>query len=405
MKPALMELEACWWIPRLRLNEECVMARWRQAVELAMNDGEVASLLTISRSRTEPASRVERAQMLLAYREKPSFFAVGQRLGVHHQTVQRCIERALAYGPLMALDDRPRPGKEPTITPEAKAWLVSLACRKAKELGYPHELWTTRLLARHAREHGAAAGHECLANLVQGTVCKILGQEEIKPHKVRYYLECRDAEFEQKMAEVLCVYRKVEVLKRAAAKPKKTGKPAAIVSYDEKPGIQPIATTSPDLPPVPGVHPTFARDHEYKRHGTLSLLAEIDLLTGKVHALVKDRHRSREFIEFLKLLNAAYPADTAIKLILDNHSAHISRETQAWLATQPARRFAFTFTPKHGSWLNLIEGFFSKFARSVLRHIRVASKQELKERIMLGIKDVNRYPVIHTWSYKLAEAA
>jgi transposase len=385
-----------------------MMAGWRQAVEVAMTDEDVARLMAISRSRTEPASRVERAQMLLAYREKPSFFAVGQRLGVHHQTVQRCIERALAYGPLMALDDRPRPGKEPTITPEAKAWLVSLACRKAKELGYPHELWTTRLLARHAREHGAAAGHECLANLVQGTVCKILGQEEIKPHKVRYYLERRDAEFEQKMAEVLCVYREVQILKKAAAKAKKAkkpGKPVTIVSYDEKPGIQAIATTAPDLPPVPGTYATFARDYEYKRHGTLSLLAGIDLLTGKVHALVKDRHRSREFIEFLKLLNVAYPAGTAIKLILDNHSAHISRETQAWLATQPAGRFAFTFTPKHGSWLNLIEGFFSKFARSVLRHIRVTSKQELKERIMLGIKDVNRYPVIHTWSYKLAEAA
>jgi transposase len=384
------------------------MAGWRQAVEVAMTDEDVARLMAISRSRTEPASRVERAQMLLAYREKPSFFAVGQRLGVHHQTVQRCIERALAYGPLMALNDRPRPGKEPTITPEAKAWLVSLACRKAKELGYPHELWTTRLLARHAREHGAAAGHECLANLVQGTVCKILGQEEVKPHKVRYYLERRDAEFEQKMAEVLCVYREVQILKKAAAKAKKAkkpGKPVTIVSYDEKPGIQAIATTAPDLPPVPGTYATFARDYEYKRHGTLSLLAGIDLLTGKVHALVKERHRSREFIEFLKLLDAAYPASTAIKLILDNHSAHISRETQAWLAAQPAGRFEFTFTPKHGSWLNLIEGFFSKFARSVLRHIRVASKQELKERIMAGIEDVNRYPVIHTWSYKLADAA
>jgi len=385
------------------------MAGWRQAVEVAMTDEEVARLMAISRSRTEPASRVERAQMLLAYREKPSFFAVGQRLGVHHQTVQRCIERALAYGPLMALDDRPRPGKEPTITPEAKAWLVSLACDKAKDHGYPHELWTTRLLARHAREHGAAAGHKCLANLVQGTVCKILGQEEVKPHKVRYYLERRDAEFEQKMAEVLCVYREVQILKKAAAKAKKKakkpGKPVAIVSYDEKPGIQAIATTAPDLPPVPGTYATFARDYEYKRHGTLSLLAGIDLLTGKVHALVKERHRSREFIEFLKLLDAAYPASTAIKLILDNHSAHISRETQAWLAAQPAGRFEFTFTPKHGSWLNLIEGFFSKFARSVLRHIRVASKQELKERIMAGIEDVNRYPVIHTWSYKLAEAA
>ena len=369
-----------------------------------MTDEEVARLMAVSRSRTEPASRVQRAQMLLAYRENPSFFAVAQRVGVHHQTVQRCVERALAYGPLMALDDRPRPGKEPTITPEAKAWLVSLACDKAKDHGYPHEL-----LARHAREHGAAAGHRCLANLVQGSVCKILGQEEVKPHKVRYYLERRDAEFEQKMAEVLCVYREVQVLKKTAAKAKKTSnkprKPVAIVSYDEKPGIQAIATTSPDLPPVPGTYATFSRDHEYKRHGTLSLLAGIDLLTGKVHALVKDRHRSREFIKFLKLLNTAYPAGTAIKVILDNHSAHISRETQAWLAAQPAGRFAFTFTPKHGSWLNLIEGFFSKFARSVLRHIRVASKQELKERIMLGIKDVNRYPVIHTWSYKLAEAA
>jgi transposase len=381
------------------------MAGWRRVIELAMTNEDVARLTAISRSRTEPASRVERAQMLLTYRQTPSFFAVARNLGAHHQTVQRCVERALAYGPLVALDDRPRPGKEPTITPEAKAWLVSLACDKAKEHGYPHELWTTRLLARHARAHGPAAGHPSLVKLVQGTVCKILNREEIKPHKMRYYLECRDAEFEQKMAEVLCVYREVEVLKRAAAKPKKTGKPVAVVSYDEKPGIQAIATTAPDLPPVPGAHATFAREHEYKRHGTLSLLAGIDLLTGKVHALVRDRHRSREFIEFLKLLDAAYPASTAIKLILDNHSAHISKETKAWLATCPAGRFEFTFTPKHGSWLNLVEGFFSKFARSVLRHIRVSSKQELKERIMAGIKHVNRHPVVHTWSYKLAEAA
>ena len=379
------------------------MARWRHAVELALTDEEIKSLGAIARSRSDPARRVERARMLLVYRENFSFFAVGQRLGVHHQTVERCVERAVAYSPLAALDDRPRPGKEPTITLEAKTWLVSLACDKAKEHGYPHELWTTRLLARHARENAPAAGHACLANLAQGTVCKILGQEEIKPHKVRYYLERRDAEFEQKMAEVLCVYREVQVLKRA--KSKKADKSVAIVSYDEKPGIQAIATTAPDLPPEPGVHASFARDHEYKRHGTVSLLAGIDLLTGKVHGLVRDRHRSREFIEFLKLVDAAYPARTAIKLVLDNHSAHTSRETKAWLATRPAGRFEFTFTPKHGSWLNLIEGFFSKFARSVLRHIRVGSKQELKERIMAGIDDINRYPVIHAWSYKLVEAA
>ena len=307
---------------------------------------------------------------------------------------------------MAALDDRPRPGKEPVITIEAKAWLTSLACRKAKKLGYPHELWTTRLLARHAREHGPAEGHACLASLAQGTVCKILDQEEVKPHKVRYYLEQRDPEFSEKMAEVLCVYRRVKLLKKVAvASKKKPSDAVAIISYDEKPGIQAIATTSPDLPPEPHVHATFARDHEYKRHGTVSLLAGIDLLTGKVHALVKDRHRSREFIEFLKLLDAAYPAHTAIHLILDNHSAHVSRETRAWLAEQPAGRFEFTFTPKHGSWLNLVEGFFSKLARSILRHIRVASKQELKDRLMAAVDYFNDDPVVHTWTYKLDKAA
>jgi transposase len=122
-----------------------------------------------------------------------------------------------------------------------------------------------------------------------------------------------------------------------------------------------------------------------------------------IHTLVKERHRSRELIEFLKLLDAAYPADTAIEIILDNHSARVSRETISWLAAQPIGRF--TFTPTHGSWLNLIEGFFSKLARSMLRHIRVSSKYELGERLMAFIADINREPVVHTWRYKIDNAA
>ena len=382
------------------------MAAWRRAIELSLEEADMAELKEITQSRSEPASRVERARILLAYREDPSFFAVARAFGLHHQTVQRCVERAAVEGPMAALDDRPRPGREPTITLEAKVWLVDLACRKAKELGYPHELWTTRLLAQHARAQGPRAGHACLANLAQGTVCKILDQEEIKPHKVRYYLEQRDPDFADKMAEVLCVYREVKILKQVASTAKnKPNEKVAIISYDEKPGIQAIATTGPDLPPEPGRHACFARDHEYKRHGTVSLLAGIDLMTGQVHALVRDRHRSREFIEFLKLIDAAYPPATAIKLILDNHSAHISRETRAWLAERPTHRFKFTFTPKHGSWLNLIEGFFSKVARSVLRHIRVASKQELKDRLMAAINYFNQNPVVHTWTYMLDKAA
>src|SRR5713226_6422511 len=237
------------------------MTAWRQAIELSIADQDLAKLVSMTRSRTEPASRVERARMLLAYREDPSFFAVGRALGVHHQTVQRCVERALAYGPMAALDDRPRSGKEPTITAEARAWLVSLACRKAKELGYPHELWTTRLLAAHARRHGPPAGHPSLAKLAQGTVCKILAEQDVKPHKVRYYLEKRDPEFEPKMAEILCVYRQVAMLRAQAANGDSQSPESsdvgslAIISYDEKPGIQAIGTTAPDRPPLPGTSP------------------------------------------------------------------------------------------------------------------------------------------------------
>ena len=310
---------------------------------------EIEALTALSRSRTEPAGRVSRAAMLLGYREKPSFFAVGRRLGVHHQTVQRCVERAMAYGALAALDDRPRPGKEPTITPEAKAWLVSLACDKAKEHGYPHELWTTRLLARQrarARTGGGSpmsrpsgSRHRVQASRSRGNQA---AQGALLSGTPRRRVRAQDG------GSSVCLPRGPGPGK-AAAKAEKSKKPVAIVSYDEKPGIQAIATTAPDLPPVPGRHASFARDHEYKRYGTLSLLAGIDLLTGKVHALVRERHRSREFIEFLKLLDAAYPASTAIKLILDNHSAHISRETRAWLDTRPPGRFDFTFTLRHGS--------------------------------------------------------
>jgi len=377
------------------------MAAPRRVIEIAIGDEDLIRLEAIARSRTQPASRVERARILLAYRADPSAYAVGEAIGVTHQTVLRCLSRAVRFGVMAALDDSPRPGKAPEITDDARAWLVSLACQKAKDLGYPHELWTTRLLARHVREHAAAAGHPCLESIVQGTVCKILARHEVKPHKIRYYLERRDEAFEEKMAEVLCVYREVAVLRASDA----VATNVAVISYDEKPGIQAIGNTAPDLPPRPGSHASFARDHEYRRHGTLSLLAGIDLLTGKVHACVEDRHRSREFVGFLERLDAAYPADTAIKLILDNHSAHISKETKAWLATRPEGRFAFVFTPKHGSWLNLVEGFFSKMARSLLRQIRVASKAELKARILAYLDEINCEPVIHTWTYKIGEAA
>jgi transposase len=307
------------------------------------------------------------------------------------------VNKALQIGPLAALEDLPGRGKPAVISAEARAWVIALACQKPKELGYSEELWTTRLLASHIRQHCTAQGHPSLQRLARGTVSKILCQSQVRPHKIAYYLERRDPDFEAKMAQVLYVYREVQILREAG---QEVSSLVAVLSYDEKPGIQVLETTAPDLPPRPGNHPAIGRDHEYIRHGTLSLLAGIDLLTGHIHGQVADRHRSREFVEFLQQVDRFYPASATIRIILDNHSAHLSKETRTYLATVP-NRFDFVFTPKHGSWLNLVESFFAKLAKTLLRGIRASSKAELRERIERHLQQLNREPVVMKWTYGL----
>jgi transposase len=217
-----------------------------------------------------------------------------------------------------------------------------------------------------------------------------------------YYQERRDPEFEQKMAEVLCIYKEINLQNETG---KAGDTPSVItVSVDEKPGVQAIQNIAPDIMPEPGKQSRMMRDYEYKRLGTLSILATLDLHDGHVIAQVHDRHRSSEFISLLKEMDAYYPAESNIRIILDNHSAHISKETMKYLASRPGR-FLYVHTPKHGSWLNLVKTFFSKMARTFLKHIRVNSKQELKERILLGISEINDSPVVHRWKkFDLAHA-
>ncbi len=354
-------------------------------------------LETIVRSRTERMHRIERAKILLGYAGGASVSEIARKLGTNRPKVERCLNKALQLGVAAALRDLPGRGKKPTITREAKAWLVSLACRKAKELGYAQELWTTRLLAKHVRRHCRQAGHPTLEKISPGTVSKILAEQALQPHKVRYYVEKRDPQFEQKMAQVLYVYKQVQMLRK---KDEPTTEGVAILSYDEKPGIQAIENAGGELPPVPGIYPCWTRDYEYVRHGTLSLLAGIDLLTGHVHALVAERHRSREFIQFLQRVDDYYPPPTKIRMILDNHSTHLSKETREYLASLP-NRFEFIFTPKHGSWLNLVESFFAKMTKTFLRGMRVSSKEELRSRIEQYLEEINDTPVIFRWKYKL----
>jgi transposase len=356
-------------------------------------------LIQCSRSRTEGAAKVHRAKILLAYRQGESISKIAREMRTNRPKVERSVQKALDYGVRSALRDLPRRGRSPRISAEAKAWLVSVACTKPKDLGYAAETWTTRELARHVRKHCLESGYPSLCHLSRGTVSKILTRSEVKPHKIQYYLERRDLEFDLKMVQVLLTYKEVEMIRTSDPKVKEAPY-VAVLSYDERPGIQAIQNVAPDLPPVPGKHPSIGRDYEYKRHGVVSLLAAIDLLSGHVHGDVQDRHRSAEFTDFLKKLDHFYAPNIKIRMILDNHSSHISKETKRYLATVP-NRFEFIFTPTHGSWLNIIETFFSKATRSFLRALRVKSKSELKERILQYIDEINQMPVIFKWKYKM----
>jgi transposase len=375
---------------------EAIMARKSGRAALVLTPAQMTALKELAGSRTAPRREVERAKVLLGYAGGKSITELQRQLGVGRPMIYKCIDKALAAGVQMGLKDKYHRPHEPEITDEAKAWVVSLACTKPKDHGLAAELWSISALAKFVCERAEAAGFARLANAGKSTVWRILDDNDIKPHKIRYYLEKRDPEFDRKMQEVLMVYRDVSLYTEGAVHDARPN-PIYTVSVDEKPGVQAIGLTAPDLPPVPGKACAVGRDYEYVRHGTVSILAGIDLHSGHLFANVEDRHRSVEFIALLKQLDAHYPPEAIIRVVLDNHSAHISKETVAYLGTRPGR-FEYVHTPKHGSWLNLIECAFSKMARTFLRHIRVKSKDELKKRILKGIAEINASPVVFRWN-------
>ena len=361
--------------------------------KLQLDEGQHQELLKISQSRTAPIREVQRAKILLTYANGKDISFIKKEFNVSRPTIYKCIDKALAAGIQTGLKDKYHRPKDPIITEEAKAWVVSLACTKPKDHGYAAEVWTLSALAKHTRKHAPVGGHDCLKRAAKATIQRILKSQPLQPHKVRYYLERRDEAFEHKMHDVLVIYKEIKTQRNSHSE---QSKKIITVSVDEKPGIQALKNIAPDLPPIPGQYAHMGQDHEYKRLGTVSLLAALDLHDGHVIAQVHDRHRSREFISLLKEMDHYYPKDYSIRVILDNHSAHISKETMAYLATRP-NRFIYVHTPKHGSWLNLIETFFSKISRTFLKHIRVESKQELKQRILKGIAEINAEPVVHRW--------
>lgn len=378
------------------------MGRKASTITLTPEDRSYLELQT--RSRTIQAQTVCRARILLLKADGEPIDVIADKVGINRCSVMLCLRKFKDGGIENALFDAPGRGRNAEITDDEKAWIINIACQKPVDLGYSAEVWTRALLTKHINKFAEKAGHMRLSTISQSKVRTILEEAEIKPNKITYYCENRDPDFEQKMHNVLLVYKQLSFQfdENGQLLPfSEDEQTVHVLSYDEKPGIQAVANTTEDLLPDEN-HKTISRDYEYKRLGTVSLLAGIDLQTGEAIPLVRDRHSSKEYIEFLKILDSKYPKEDKIRLVLDNLRVHTSEETRKYLATVP-NRFEFVFTPKHGSWLNLVEGFFSKLTRQSLRGIRVKTKEELVERIYKYFDEVNAEPVVYHWKYKLEE--
>lgn len=369
-----------------------------------LSDNERDYLASLIKTRTIQAQTVDRARMLLWKSEGRTYSDIADALEVSVPTVRRCVERFHTYGMDPALSDDDRSGRPVEITDDAKAWIISIACRKPCEPGYAAELWTLAALHKHIQNFADDAGFPRLKTVTKPWLQKYLKQMDIKPFKIRYYLERKDPDFENKMHNVLLVYKQVQMQfdENGGIIIPEDGHMTHTVSYDEKPGIQATANKYPDHNPTEE-NGFVRRDYEYVRMGTISLLAGIDLLTGEAVPLVSDTHKSSDFVSFLKILDAKYPEGDTIRLILDNHSAHTSKETRLYLTTLSEDRFVFVFTPMHASWLNMIESFFSKMTRQMLKGIRVNSKAELTQRIYQYFDEINADPVVYHWTYKMDE--
>lgn len=374
------------------------MGRRASSIELSNEEREYLELQT--RARTIQAQTVTRARILLLRADSVSIDAIADKVGLNRCSVMLCLKKFKEGGIENALFDAPGRGRNAEITDEEKAWIINIACQKPIDFGYAAETWTYAKLTSHINTTAEAAGYTRLSTIHKSTVNTILDEADIKPHKITYYCENRDPDFDSKMHNVLLVYKQLEMQFDESGKLIiSEDTPIHVLPYDEKPGIQAIATTSDDLMPDEK-HPTINRDYEYKRLGTLSLLAAIDLQTGEAIPLVRDKHSSTEYIEFLKLLDDKYPKGDKIRIVLDNLKVHTSEATRKYLATVPGR-FEFVFTPKHGSWLNMVEGFFSKMTRQMLRGIRVNSKDELTNRIYKYFAEINEEPIVFHWKYNL----
>jgi transposase len=328
--------------------------------------GERTTLEQWVRARTTPRRLVERAQIVLASADGHSGEAICARLGVSRPTVTRWLDRYDADGAPGLVADRPRSGRPKAITPEHEAAIIDTTLHGLPPDGGTH--WSTRLMAAQVGVH-------------QTTVSRLWRAHGLKPHQIAYFKISTDPDFVAKLRDVVGLY--VDPPKRAV-----------VFSFDEKSQIQALDRTQPGLPLKKGRAGTFT--HDFKRHGTTTLFAALDVATGHIQHACLPRHRRDEFLRFMTRVEQRVPNGLSVHVILDNYATHKTPEVKRWLRQHP--RVHFHFTPTSASWLNLVERFFSELTTRQLRRLAVTSVRQLEHAIHQYIHRRNTNPTPFAWT-------
>ncbi len=335
------------------------------AKSLVLTDHERSVLSGWVKRPTSPARLVQRASIVLAYERDPSVAAVARRLGVSAPTVTKWRDRFL-MSRLDGLDDAPRPGQPRTLSDEQIETLISRTLEGAPPNGDTH--WSTRSMAADQ-------------GLNQTQVSRIWRAFGLKPHQVDSWKLSKDPAFVDKVRDIVGLYM---------SPPEN----ALVLAVDEKSQVQALDRTAPVLPMMPG---TPARaTHDHVRHGTTTVFAAMDILSGAVIARNYRRHRSTEFLRFLKEVDAATPKDLELHLVLDNYATHKTPSVKAWLLKHP--RVVLHFTPTSASWLNLVERWFAELTRRKLQRSTHRSVVELERDIVTWTQHWNADPKPFVWT-------
>jgi len=336
-----------------------------QTVSVIVSAEDRARLAAIVGDRSRPLKHVQRASIVLLSAERLPALEVARRAGVSRPAVWRWQRHYAEAGVDRLLREGSRKPGKPPVPAATVAQVVALTCAEP-----PGEAthWTGRAMAK-------AVG------LSLRTVQRIWEAHRLQPHRIRTFKRSNDPAFAEKVEDIVGLYMHPPAH-------------SIVLSIDEKSQIQALDRTQPGLPLKPGRAGTMT--HDYKRHGTTTLFAALDILDGTVLGRCMQRHRHQEFIRFLNAIEAAVPPGKVIHAIVDNYAAHKKDKVRAWLARHP--RWVFHFTPTSGSWLNAVEGFFSVLTRRRIRRGAFRSVADLQAAINRYIEEHNDDPKPFVWT-------